>query len=71
MRSMLSSLWWLPLGVAVLGIGPLWWQTRRLARELVAVRCSLAGLRRVRPVLEEAKADMALTRRGLEDLPRR
>jgi hypothetical protein len=67
---MLSPLWWAPLIVVGAAIAPLWLVTRRLDRELTALRVSAEGLRRVREVLGDVRLQIIDARRSLQDLAR-
>ena len=67
---MISPLWWVPLIVVAAAATPLWLVTRRLDRELAALRASVDRLRLVRAVLGDIKLQIIASRRSLQDFAR-
>jgi hypothetical protein len=64
----MSVLWWVPLIVAAVAAGGLWWITRRMAREVAALAASAAGLADLRPGLDAVRSELASTWRAVEHL---
>lgn len=71
---MLSSLWWLPVGVAAVAAVAVWRGVRTLTAEVAALRHSIARLAEVRPLvaqIREENASLLAPTRNLADLERR
>lgn len=76
---MLSLLWYLPLALAAAAIWPLWLGASRLADEAAELRVATDELARLRPLVAEVRAEIAVVGRraprssglALHDLGRR
>jgi hypothetical protein len=64
----MSALWWVPVGVGVAALPPLYWLTRRVAEELESLRASVAALSDLRPAVVAVESDATVVRRALENL---
>ena len=67
----MSALWWVPVGVGVVALPPLYWLARRVAAELESLRSSVAALSDLRPAVIAVESDATSVRRALENLRQR
>jgi hypothetical protein len=64
----MSVLWWVPVGVGIAALPPLYWLTRRVASELESLRESVVALSELRPAVIAVESDATQVRRALENL---